>query len=79
VDEHPVERRDTRLTTFVDRRERDVLRSLEVPHELVGVQAALGLDDPRQMRVRARVGASEQCIELVDLGVGLEHGVRPGR
>ncbi len=59
--------------TLVDRGERDVLRSLEVAHDLMCVQAALGLDDRRQMLVRMCVGSGEQRVELVDLTLGLEH------
>jgi hypothetical protein len=45
VDEDAVERRDPRLASLVDGRERDVFRALEVADDLPRVQPPSGLRD----------------------------------
>jgi hypothetical protein len=72
LDEHAVERCHARLSLRVDGGERDVLRPLQVTHDLAGVQPPLRLDDRREVRVGAREGAVEQRLELAELFVGLE-------
>ena len=75
VDEHAVERRHPRLTALVDRRERDMLRSLQIGDDLTGAEAPLRLDDRGEVRVRAGERAVDQRLQPHHVVVGLVHTV----
>jgi hypothetical protein len=72
-DEDAVERGHPRLALPVHRRERNVLRPLQIVDDLPRVEAPLRFHDAEKVWVRAGESPVDQRLQLPDLVLGLEH------